>query len=153
MSPRKLDWEAASRSAARQGVSLLVLIMTYLAVGCSGGETIWSTEVKSPDAQWTAVGRTDRYSGPGNAAIFTGVYLRRAQDSKDEEPVLRFSDDQSPADARVSPAMEWLTPGHLQISLGRHVEIDLQVVKYAGIEISVSEPFADELAPRQVSCQ
>lgn len=140
MNPRSFEREASSRSATRQWLSALVLVMTCLTVGCSGGETVWLTEVKSPDGQWTAVGRTDRYSGPGNAAVMTGVYLQRGQGDKRDEPVLRFSDDQSPADARLVPVIEWLTPTHLQISLSRHADFDLQVVKYAGIEISVREP-------------
>lgn len=139
MNPRRFDREASSCSATPQWLSALVLVATGL-VGCSGGEAVWSTEVKSPDGQWAAVGRTDRYSGPGNAAVMTAVYLQRGQGDKRDEPVLRFSDDQSPADARLIPLIEWLTPTHLQISLSRHADLDLQVVKYAGIEISVREP-------------
>jgi hypothetical protein len=72
----------------------------------------------------------------------TGVYLQRSQGDKRDEPVLRFSDDQSPADARLIPKIEWLTPTHLQISLSRHTDFDLQIVKYAGIEISVRDPLS-----------
>ena len=140
MNPSRFDREALSHSATRQWLSALVLVGTGLAVGCSGGEAVWSTEVKSPDGQWAAVGRTDRYSGPGNAAVMTAVYLQRGQGDKRDEPVLRFSDDQSPANARLIPVIEWLTPTHLQISLSRHADLDLQVVKYAEIEISVREP-------------
>jgi len=113
--------------------------MTCITAGCSGAKTIWSVEAKSPDGQWIASGRTDQYSGPGNAAVMTGVYLQRTQGSKRAEPVLSFSDDQSPASARIIPSIEWLTPTHLQVSFSRHPELDLQVVKYAGIEISVRD--------------
>ena len=139
-----MNSRGAKRTAARCSGScrLLwspVLAMSCLAAGCSGGETIWLTEMKSPDGQWVAIGRTDQYGGPGNAAVITGVYLQHAQGDKRTDAVVSFSDNQSPADARIIPASEWLTPKHLQISFRRHVDLDLQVVKYADIEISVRD--------------
>lgn len=130
---------ATSRSVICYVLSSLVIVMSCIAAGCSGAENIWSVETKSPDGQWIAIGRTDRYSGPGNAAVMTGVYLQRTQGGKREEPVLGFSDDQSPANARIIPTIEWLTPTHLEVSFSRRPELDLQVVKYAGIEISVRD--------------
>ena len=115
-----MNSQVAKRTTARYSASCrllwsLVLAMSCLVAGCSGGETIWSTEVKSPDGQWIAIGGTDQYSGPRNAAVMTAVYLQRALGDKRGDAVVSFSDDQSPADARVIPAIEWLTPKHLQM--------------------------------------
>jgi hypothetical protein len=133
-----VSFMAKRQTVACTALSLGIFVYCIM-VGCSGAKTIWSVEAKSPDGQWIASGRTDQYSGPGNAAVMTGVYLQRTQGDKRTEPVLSFSDDQSPANARIIPTIEWLTPTHLQVSFNRHPELDLQVVKYAGIEISVRD--------------
>jgi hypothetical protein len=108
--------------------------------GCGrSGETIWQIAAPSPDGTWIATGRADRHSGPGNAAIVTGVYLQRIHGSGGAEPVLSFFNDLPPDKGGISLTIDWLTPSHLQITFNRHPDLYFQVVKYAGIDVSVRD--------------
>ncbi len=124
----------------RKSLLTVILGIVALASGCGrGGETIWSVAAPSPDGIWIATGRADRHSGPGNAAIVTGVYLQRIHDSGGAEPVLSFFNDLPPDKGGISLTIDWLTPSHLKITFSRHPDLYLQVVKYAGIDISVRD--------------
>lgn len=118
--------------------TLLIGLLAAAIVSCGqGGETIWSVESRSPDGLWIATGRADRYSGPGNAAIIVGVYLRRTNGSYPEEPVLNFYGQLPPDKSGVDLAIKWLTPSQLQVSFSQPPDLYYQVSRYAGIEISV----------------
>jgi hypothetical protein len=65
-----------------------------------------------------ASARTDQYSGPGNAGLYTTVYLRRTSGEKNPIEILLF--DQ-------------------QVAHTQHPNLDFQAVKCAGIDISVRE--------------
>lgn len=123
-----------------KALGALIVVAALLAAGCGrGGETIWSTEAKSPDGLWVATGRADRHSGPGNASIVTGVYLQRTNGYGDPEAVLSFFNDLPPDRGGINLKVDWLTPTHLQVTFNRHPDLDFQVVKYAGLEISIRD--------------
>jgi hypothetical protein len=115
------------------------MLLTMIS-GCSSDQvTVWSTQAPSPDGQWIAIGRTDQYSGPGNAAIITGVYLRPASSSHPADPILHFEDNFPPGKGGIELALAWLSPTHLQVTFSRRPNLSFQVVKFAGIEISVRD--------------
>ena len=112
-----------------------------LVSGCGlGVRTIWSTQVKSPDGQWIASGRSELHSGPGNAAIQTGVYLKRADSSLPEETILLFFNQTPGSKGAIKVKVSWLSPSHVQVTLSGHPDLDVQVIRYAGIDISIEEP-------------
>ena len=116
-------------------------LICMLVGGCSPDRvTVWSTQARSPDGQWIATGRSDQYSGPGNAAIVSGVYLRRADGSGPEEAVLHYLDEFPAGKGGIEMTLAWVTPTHLQVTFNRPPQLNLLVVKYAGIEISVRDP-------------
>jgi hypothetical protein len=123
---RLLDYFAA--------VGILICVVS----GCYPDQvTVWSTQARSPDGQWIATGLSDQSSGLGNAAIISGVYLRRGEGSGPEQPLLHFLDDHPPGKGGINMTIVWLTPVHLQVSFDGPPKLNLLVVKYAGIEISV----------------
>jgi hypothetical protein len=139
--PREPSGGAALGCAALRKVFLLVLFCSWTLISGCGTDvrTVWSIQAPSPDGYWVASGRADQHSGPGNAAIVMGVYLRRANGSVPEEPVLNFFNDLPPGNGGISLMMRWLTPTHLQVTFSRHPDLYFQVVKYAGIDISVQD--------------
>jgi hypothetical protein len=92
--------------AARKGVFLLITSVALLASGCgSAVETVWSVEVPSPDHQWIASGRTDQISGPGNADLSTGVYLKRINRSDPAATVLLFQNEPASSKQAITLTM------------------------------------------------
>lgn len=124
-----------SRSALRSGMLVLAVSVCALLFGCSNAVTIWSTESRSPDGQWRAIARTDQYSGPGNAALLTTVYLKATKGRKDEIQVLLFMQNAKSIDLK----MNWPTPSHLEVTYKQPAEIDFQAIKCAGVDISVRD--------------
>lgn len=119
----------------------VVATFALLISGCEFSvRTVWSTQVKSPDGQWIASGRSELHSGPGNAAIQTGVYLKRTDSSSPEETVLLFFDQTSGSKGTVRAKISWLSPSHMEVTLSGHPNLDVQVIRYAGIDISIEEP-------------
>lgn len=123
------------RSAIRKTMLLLTLSVCAALSACKNAVTIWSTEARSPDGQWRAIARTDQYSGPGNAALLTTVYLKATKGPKDQIEVLLFMQDAKSIDLK----MNWLTPSHLEVTYKQPAVIDFQAIKCAGIDISVRD--------------
>ena len=131
---------------ARSFVCVVAMLVPIFS-GCSSDQvTVWSTQAPSPDGQWIAIGRTDQYSGPGNAASITGVYLRPAGSSHPADPILHFDDNFPPGKGGIELTLVWLSPTHLQVTFSRHPNLNFQVVKYAGIDISVRD-LPSEVSP------
>jgi hypothetical protein len=124
-----------SCSALRKGMLVLAVSVYALLFGCSNAVTIWSTESRSPDEQWFAIARTDQYSGPGNAALLTTVYLKSTKGRKDPIEVLLFMQNARSIDLK----MNWPTPSHLEVTYKQPAVIDFQAIKCAGIDISVQD--------------
>lgn len=124
-----------SRSALRKVALALTVSACALLFACSNAVTIWSGESRSPDGQWRAIARTDQYSGPGNAALLTTVYLKATKGRKDETEVLLFMQNAKSIDLK----MNWLTQSHLEVTYKQPAEIDFQAIKCAGIDISVRD--------------
>jgi hypothetical protein len=122
----------------RNGIPLLVITACLLLFGCQDVGTTWSAQARSPDGQWVAIARSQQWGGPGTAADGTTVYLKRLRVSQAPIEILEFSQQS----ARISLKMEWLTPTHLEVTYGPEspgddINLDFQVVKIAGIDISV----------------
>jgi hypothetical protein len=132
--------EACGRFTIGKKILPLLTGITILASACGlATETIWSIEVPSPDGQWIASGRTDQTSGPGNADLSTGVYLRRSKDSGRGENVLIFENEPASSKLTITLKLVWLTPSHLEVIFNRIPDFESQTVKYAGIDISVRD--------------
>ncbi len=132
--------EACGRSTIGKRVLPLLTGITILVSACGlATETIWSIEVPSPDGQWIASGHTDQTSGPGNADLSTGVYLKRAKDSGRGGNVLIFENEPASSKLAITLKLVWLTPSHLEVIFNRIPNFESQTVKYAGIDISVQE--------------
>jgi hypothetical protein len=105
-------------------------------------QTIWSAEARSPDGSSLATARTVQYSGPGNAGLYTSVYLKRTVYSNPATQVLLFDEnDVTQADsAKLNLVMKWETPSRLSVTYnGRVATLDFQVAKYAGIAITARD--------------
>jgi hypothetical protein len=79
--------------------------------------------------------RTDQYSGPGNAGLYTTVFLKHTKGPKDPIEVLLFTQDAKSIDLK----MNWLTPSHLEVTYRQPARLDFQAVKCAGVDISVRD--------------
>jgi len=108
---------------------------SFLASECEDVRTTWSAELPSPDGYWRATARSQSWGGPGTAAVATTVFLKQGSQSPVE--VLDFSHQ----DSTMILNMRWLTPRHLDVTYaplpGDSVTLDFEVVRVAGIEVSV----------------
>ena len=61
---------AAGRFDGRVAASFLfVLIFVLSVLGCGGVDTIWSTQLRSPDGRWLAIAETVENSGFGAGSL------------------------------------------------------------------------------------
>jgi hypothetical protein len=130
----------------RKAILVITIAVCVLLCGCrSRPSTTWSAESRSPDGYWLAVARSQQWSGPGNAYDATTVDLKRTNGSTPPTEILLFSHQYPTIDLK----MEWVTPTHLNVTYGErprageHVSLDFQVVKCAGIDISVQNLSGD----------
>ena len=131
-----MDHES-SRSAVLKAPSLITIAICVLLSGCRDNPTTtWSAEARSPDGHWVASARTDQYSGPGNAGLYTTVNLRRTSGQKNPMQILLLDQQET---GPITLKMNWLTPSHLEVAYTKHPSLDFQVVKCAGIDISVRD--------------
>lgn len=113
---------------------LLVLAVAVALSGCGSNPVItWSAQFPSPDGKWVAVARTYQYSGPGNDYVDTRLFLRGVGESRGQ-PILDY------VDLGKEMSVMWVTPSHLQVTLHKHEEIDLEMVKFSTITITVRNP-------------
>jgi hypothetical protein len=108
-----------------------------LASGCRASAIIWSAESRSPDGRWLVSASTEQFGGPGTAYVGTTVYLK--QDSHPRVEILGLSNESAYPAGVTSVGMTWLTPSHLELTYQGHASLDFQVVKCAGIDISVRD--------------
>jgi hypothetical protein len=109
------------------------------AFGCAGEDTIWATEASSPDGRWLARARTVETSGFGTGDIETDVYLKWTKGSKPPKAILGFIHDPKSQSKTIDLSMKWVTPSHLEVTYNGHASVDLQVVKYGDVSISLRD--------------
>jgi hypothetical protein len=139
------------RSALRKSASLAAIAVCIVGLGCQMGDgTIWKAEVPSPDGLWVAIADTIQNGGFGTASIQTSVYLRRTHTSQRPMEVLGFwcegpasrpyvLDNVSNAGGTIGLKMQWLSPSHLEVTYEGRASLEFQVVKYAGVDVSVRD--------------
>jgi hypothetical protein len=127
---------------ARRAKCLLAVELLVLASCETNPEVIASTNVSSPDGEWIATAHTDQYSGPGNAGLYEIVSLRRTAGIRDTTQILLLDVGERAPPFAIK--MVWLTSTHLEIQYSEPATVDFQVVKNAGIDISLR----DSVTPR-----
>jgi hypothetical protein len=101
--------------------------------------TVWSTTETSPDGQWIAGARTQGWSGPGIGTVESSVYLERTRGSRqtrEPQDVISYPEGQG----TVQPQIEWMSATELVVAIPAEAQahLDLQVVKYADIQIKLA---------------
>lgn len=135
------------RKGCSRAISLAIAAVGLLASGCNGPPTIWKAEFPSPNGLWIASVRTIQHGGFGTASIDTVVYLQQKGGAQPPTQILGF-DCPGPAprpyvlsDANAGGTIElrvkWLSPSHLYVTYDKHADLYFQVVRMAGVDISV----------------
>ena len=135
---------------------LLSLIGCIAATACVRKEDliVWKAETPSPDGEWIASADTVQNGGFGSASVDTSVYLRRKTGSQLATQILVFHchgavphpyvlDNVANHGGTINLSMQWITPSHLRVSYNGHPDLNLQTVKYWGVDITaqdLSEP-------------
>jgi hypothetical protein len=137
---------ADTRAAIRRATLLLTIGLCVLGTGCRNAPIIWKAEARSPDGLWTASARTVQNGGFGTDSLNTVVYLKQTNRSGPPTEVLEFSCrgpaprpyvlDQANAGGTINLTMKWVTPSHLEVTYDNLPDLDFQVVKFGGIDIS-----------------
>jgi len=129
----------------RKASLFITIAVCVLLCGC-GPTTTWSAEARSPNGDWLAIARSEQWSGPGNAYDASTVFLKSLKGAEPPTPVLGFSHEY----ATMNLNMQWVTPTHLQVTYkesarpGDHVRLNLQIARYAGIDISAQYLSSDD---------
>jgi hypothetical protein len=119
-------------AAGQIDVILFVSLLSVTLSGC-GPQTVWSTKETSPNGQWEVGGRSERWSGPGNAAQETSVYLARTDDTKRPVEIVSYPEP----GGHGPPTFIWKADDELVVRVPDPKILDLQVVKLADIRIVV----------------
>jgi hypothetical protein len=119
-------------------------------VGCRNVPTIWRSELKSPDGAWVAIAHTEQDGGFGSAWIGTSVDLESTNSTVNQGKPFRVLDfdcpgptphpyvlDDANAGGTINLHMKWLDPSHLEVTYNGGATTTLQVVKFAGVTISL----------------
>jgi hypothetical protein len=102
----------------------------------SCAQVIWSVEVKSPDGEKVAAGKTFDNTGPGtDGPSVTVVYLNYKYQKPKE--ILAFVNNSYPAaDAAVD--IKWLSSTRLEVTYHKDKqEVDFQAIKLGDVEITL----------------
>ncbi|MDE3169581.1 MAG: hypothetical protein KGL75_05515, partial [Acidobacteriota bacterium] len=71
-------------------------------LGCSGEDTIWSTQLRSPDGRFVASAETVENSGFGTGLLVTDVYLKGTNVSNSPENILVLVHDSNYASKTIN---------------------------------------------------
>jgi hypothetical protein len=80
---------------------------------------------------------TDQYSGPGNAGLYVFVSLHRTAGQTDPIDILTL--DVGERAPPIALSMVWLSRSNLEIQYREPATVEFQVVKAAGIDISLRD--------------
>jgi hypothetical protein len=153
-------WSVRSRLELRgnRGSGTIVIMRKIVAIllgcivlsGCRADPppTIWKTGLSSPDGKWMAMAHTVQNGGFGSASIDTVVELKSSNgivNSGKPYEILAF-DCYGPAarayvlsdenrGGTINLKMHWTDPTHLSVTYDGRADVNLQVVRFAGINI------------------
>ncbi|MGH9688518.1 MAG: hypothetical protein ACRD5K_15655 [Candidatus Acidiferrales bacterium] len=118
---------------------VFTLIFALAILGCGGVDTIWSTQLRSPDGRWLASAETVEKGGFGTASLETSVDLKWTDGSESPKDILVLIHDPYSASKSINLSMKWVTPSHLDVSYTGKASVALQVVKYGDVDISLHD--------------
>ena len=128
-----------------------ITIVAALAMlpGCHGDPTVWKKDVLAPGGAWVATARTRQWGGFGSAWVETTVSVKKLDGTvNDGKPfdVLSYPGGKvskayvlSNENADTDLQLTWSAPTHLQIYHRSRVNPDLEVVRFADIDISFQQ--------------
>lgn len=118
-----------------------------LAMGCRDVATIWSAESRSPGGQWIAKAQTEAHGGLGTAGVQTSVSLRQNGDANHPTDILLLSYATANPVGITNVDMKWVTQSHLEIGYRGRATVDVQVVRFGGVEVSLRDISSEMTAP------
>jgi hypothetical protein len=138
---------SSSRFAARVLSSITAVVALAMLLGCNSDTTVWKKDVLAPGGAWVATARTRQWGGFGSAWLETTVSVKRLDGTVNRgkpfdvlsypgggviSKAYVFSDQNADRDLQLA----WSAPTHLQIYHRSDVDVDLEVVRFADIDIS-----------------
>ncbi len=141
---------SGSGLAARRILAIASVTALGILTSCRYDPTVWKKDVSAPGGAWIAIARTNQCGGFGSAWVETTVSIRKLDGTVNHgKPfdVLSYpggraiprtyvlSDENADTDLQLT----WSTPTHLQISHRSIVNPDLEVVRFAEIDISFQQ--------------
>jgi hypothetical protein len=134
----------------RKWFALAPIALSIAVIGCRDVPTIWRSELKSPDGAWVAIAHTEQDGGFGSAWIGTSVDLESTNGTVNRGKPFKVLDfdcpgpaahayvmDDANAGGTINLHMKWLDPSHLKVTYNGGATVNLQVVKLAGVIISL----------------
>lgn len=145
-------------AGARRGSRVIVILACLAfaaaaALGCSDAVTTWSARSASPGGQWTAIAKSQQWTGPGNDYAATSVAIAPAGHPDRTREVILISQNF----ATIRLQMRWLGPDALCMGFapssrpGDAVSLDYLVSHMWGIRISAQPIGACPVTSRSAS--
>jgi len=141
-----------NNSRIYQSGARVLLAFCISGIGCHRVPTIWKAELKSPDAAWLAIAHTEQDGGFGSAYIGTSVDLESTNRTFNNGKPFNVLDFECPGPAAhpyvldsanaggtIGLQMKWRDSSNLEITYDGNAKVNLQVVKYAGVSISLRD--------------
>lgn len=136
----------AQRVAIRTISAATVAAALAMLSGCNNDPTVWKKDVPAPGGAWVATARTRQWGGFGSAWVETTVSIRKLDGTVNRGKsfaVLSYPGDRvskayvlSDENADTDLQLTWSGPTHLQIYHRTDVVPDLEVVRFADIDVS-----------------
>jgi hypothetical protein len=124
-------------AAAALARGAMILMAVTLAACDPPPQMLGGSRAKSPDGQWIADAVTMQFNRGDHSELRTTVYLAPAKDPNTKQTVLVFPNEISKEKGKIDVLLHWPDTGHLEVMLSRIPVFDTQIVRYAGIDISV----------------
>lgn len=136
----------SSRFAARTRSAITSVAALLMLVACNSDTTVWKKDVLAPSGAWVATAQTRQWGGFGSAWVETTVSVKRLDGTLNRgKPfdVLSYPSGMiskayvlSDQNADTDLQLTWSAPTHLQIYHRSDINPDLEVVRFADIDIT-----------------
>jgi len=136
--------------AMLRSTPLVILTCSLIMTSCQEPPMIWTGDAISPDRGWEATAETYQEGGPGTAACWTTVTLRRLDGTInkgkpyevltldcDGGAMRAYKLDPRNASAQRNFALRWTDTKHLLVTYSGETGVQLQVVKLADVTIDL----------------
>jgi len=116
-----------------------VALLSGLAACGNDSAVVWQAQATSPDGSKKVVAKTEQFSGPGTAAVYTTVSVARSDGGGEPVNVLVLRNPNAKPVSALEVQMVWRDSGHLDLTFDKSAKRTFEAVLYGEVVISSSQ--------------